>query len=114
VLSILRIQVMLEFLREMAKTWPYIGCFVTLFEAVIRSTSLSISLPGQQPDPADALPSPDSLGLQNLGWKGVAQDISSWPLGGDASAAFDIPSGPFDANSILDELFSENFQSRLL
>ncbi|KAL3465665.1 hypothetical protein BJX64DRAFT_285271 [Aspergillus heterothallicus] len=114
VLSILRIQVMLEFLREMAKTWPYIGCFVTLFEAVIRSTSLSISLPGQQPDPADALPSPDSLGLQNLGWKGVSQDISSWPLGADASAAFDIPSGPFDANSILDELFSENFPSRLL
>ncbi|KAL2830407.1 hypothetical protein BJY01DRAFT_227244 [Aspergillus pseudoustus] len=113
VLSILRIQVMLEFLREMAKTWPYIGCFVTLFEAVIRSTSLSISLPGQQPDPADALPSPDSLGLQNLGWKGVSQDINSWPLGSDASVAFDIPSGPFDANSILDELFSENFQSRL-
>ncbi|KAL2801954.1 hypothetical protein BJX63DRAFT_438333 [Aspergillus granulosus] len=100
VLSTLRIQVMLEFLREMAKSWSYIGCFVTLFEAVIRSTGLSISLPGPPLEPADTLPSPVSIGLQNGPWK-ISQDISPWPFGVDTSVPFDIPSGPFDANSIL-------------
>ncbi|KAL2802817.1 hypothetical protein BJX63DRAFT_437501 [Aspergillus granulosus] len=113
VLSTLRIQVMLEFLREMAKSWSYIGCFVTLFEAVIRSTGLSISLPGPPLEPVDSLPSPVSIGVQNGPWK-LPQDINPWPLNLDTSVPFDIPSGPFDANSILDELFSENFETQHL
>ncbi|KAJ0423089.1 fungal-specific transcription factor domain-containing protein [Aspergillus carlsbadensis] len=114
VLSTLRIQVMLEFLREMAKSWSYIGCFVTLFEAVIRFTGLAASLPGPPQEPTDPLPSPVSIGLRNGPWKNIAQDISPWPLTVDTSVLFDIPSGPFDANSILDELFSENFEPRAL
>ncbi|KAL4866586.1 hypothetical protein BDV12DRAFT_199063 [Aspergillus spectabilis] len=105
-LAILRIQAELEFLREMAKSWPYIGSFVTMFEGVINSIGLPIPLLDPRIATSDPLPSPTSMDRLHLPGRGVMMESNSWLPNTEACAPIGNPSGPFDANSILDELFN--------
>ncbi|KAF4236386.1 hypothetical protein CNMCM6805_005869 [Aspergillus fumigatiaffinis] len=104
-LAILRIQAGLQFLREMAKSWSYIGSFVTMFEGVINTVGLPIPLPNQRIATNDPLPSPTSFERLQLPGRGVVMDSNSWLPNTEACAPIGLPSGPFNANSILDELF---------
>lgn len=111
VLSSLRIQGNLEFLRDMSKTWPYIGALVKMFEGVMRSSGLSVPVPADQSGPNDAIssqhPSYD-LRLRD-GLVDVGNDAGHLNFEVDDILS-DFQTGPFDANSILEEIFSESSQ----
>ncbi|KAH8697529.1 hypothetical protein BGW36DRAFT_378847 [Talaromyces proteolyticus] len=106
----LRIQVNLEFLRDMAKTWSYIGVMVRVFEGVIRRYGLVTSLPESESIPNDigAFPqqSPDVLNL--LGTPTMPRP-NPWMFGpADKNIALDLGMGDLNANSVLEELLYDN------
>ncbi|KAL4866578.1 hypothetical protein BDV12DRAFT_199056 [Aspergillus spectabilis] len=111
VLAALRVQPELQFLREMAKSWPYIISFANIF-GVVNYAGLPIPFPGPGLEPSGSLHSPTLIDRLNLPGKVVMPYSNFWLANTDSAMTADIPSGPFDANSILDEIMSENFQWR--
>jgi hypothetical protein len=109
-LTNLQIQIKLEFLRDMAKTWSYIGTMVKVFEGVIRRCGLLISLPDTQSTPNDiaAFPqrSPEVLNL--LGTPTMPRP-NPWIFGStDKNITLDLSIGDLNANSVLDSLLYDN------
>ncbi|KAH8689341.1 hypothetical protein BGW36DRAFT_433347 [Talaromyces proteolyticus] len=109
ILATLHIQAKLEFLREMSKTWSYIGALVKIFEDAIRSANISVPLPKPQQEHGIvhiSQGSPDALLPPN---KQPDLGSYSWFLGlANSDMSFDFPIGSLDTTSMLDEFFSDN------
>ncbi|KAE8382409.1 hypothetical protein BDV26DRAFT_288448 [Aspergillus bertholletiae] len=108
-LSRLRIESMLEFLRDMAKTWPYINALVGMFQSVFSLTGILMPA-GKVPESPRHLHSLWTSGLQHDN-KTNEGDLDQAILGSQESPLCDLPFNPFNPNSLLDEVFQDNWQN---
>jgi hypothetical protein len=109
-LSRLRIESMLEFLRDMAKTWPYISALVGIFEKVIHSTGNVMPT-----DRMQIISRESSVPwLQNVQFPDKAYPFDNHA--GNLISPLEILSSDshftyFNPNSLLDEVFHDSLQN---
>jgi hypothetical protein len=108
-LSKLRIESMLEYLRDMAKAWPYINAMVGMFERVMGS-KIVLSTHSRK-----TIVGPLSDG--NFSWtqepsdpgKAVEESLGIMDMEDNLPGQFIF--NPFNPNSLLDEVFHDSLQN---
>jgi hypothetical protein len=118
IMTTLRIQSKLEWLREISKSWSYTVRLVKMFEGVIQLTRLSMPVvPNSdiQAESYDAFQSkneqniPNSPGeLQPLNKSADAVSNFDFFNFADEHTPYDFHMGPITSNCVLDELFYDN------
>jgi hypothetical protein len=118
IMTTLRIQSKLEWLREISKSWSYTGRLVKMFEGVIQLTRLSMPVvPNSdiQAESYDAVPSKNEQNIPNLPGElqplnKSADAVSNFDFFNfaDEHTPFDYQMSPIASNSVLEELFPDN------
>lgn len=118
IMTTLRIQSKLEWLREISKSWSYIGALVKMFEGVIQFAELSIPrMPNSdiQAEFYDALPSTKGQNIpnppsefQSLNKSADAMSNFDFFNFADEQTQYEFQMGPVASNCVLDEIFSDN------
>jgi hypothetical protein len=118
IITTLRIQSKLEWLREISKSWSYISALVKMFEGVIQFTRLSTPvMPNSdiQAESYDAFSSKTGQNIQSP--PGELQPLNKSADAGsnfdffnfaDEYTPYDFHMGPITSNCVLDELLYDN------